>query len=65
MSNIPEQELLTTDQVAEYLSVTPETVRRWRGRGEGPPAVKIGAGRAAPVRYFKAAVVRWLEQLEA
>ena len=40
--------LLTTRQVAEWLGVGHQTLERWRGRGEGPPFVRL-PGRA--VRY--------------
>lgn len=30
-------ELLTPAGVAQILKVTPETLRRWREKGEGPP----------------------------
>jgi len=34
----------TLEQLATFLRVHPVSVRRWRGRREGPPAVKV-AGR--------------------
>jgi hypothetical protein len=46
----------TLGQLASYLSVHEGTVRRWRVRREGPPAVKI-AGRL----YFPCDLTaRWL-----
>lgn len=33
---------LTTQEVADRLRTSPETVRYWRHRGEGPPAFKCG-----------------------
>jgi hypothetical protein len=37
-----ETPLLDTKQAAEYLDVSPLTLRNWRLRGEGPAATKIG-----------------------
>ena len=46
--------LLTLPEVAEFLSVSPRTVRRLLGRGF--PCVRIGRS----VRFEAQAVVRWL-----
>lgn len=48
--------LLTTDQAAERLNVPAPTLRYWRHRGEGPPAVKLGA----LVRYDAAQLEAWI-----
>lgn len=39
--------LLTEDQAAEILRVSPRTLQGWRHRGDGPPFVKLGSA----VRY--------------
>ena len=39
--------LLTEQQVAEQLSITTNTLRKWRWLGKGPTFIKIGAA----VRY--------------
>ena len=39
--------LLTEEQVAEQLSITTNTLRKWRWLGKGPTFIKIGAA----VRY--------------
>jgi excisionase family DNA binding protein len=36
------REYLTTQEVADRLRTSPETVRYWRHRGEGPPSWKCG-----------------------
>lgn len=35
-------EFLTGAEVAELLRTSPETIRYWRHRGEGPPSFKCG-----------------------
>jgi excisionase family DNA binding protein len=46
---------LTTEAVAERLLCSPATVRRWRHRGEGPPAIRLGG----LVRYRIADLEQW------
>lgn len=50
-------ELMTVDQVADYLQVSRWTVYRWRSLGEGPPSMKVGGA----VRYRRTDVDAWLE----
>ncbi len=52
--------LLTGDQLADYLSVTPETLAGWRRSGEGPPCLLVGGG----IRYRESAVEAWLATRE-
>lgn len=49
--------LLTQDEVAAWLRVKPSTLKTWRTRGGGPPAVTIGRC----VRYERSAVEAWLK----
>ncbi len=51
-------QLLTTDQVAQYLQVPVATLHQWRYRGEGPKAAKVGRH----LRWRRADVDAWLEQ---
>lgn len=51
--------LATPAQVAEFLQVTPEALRQWAHRGEGPPSVKI-TGQTR--RYDWAEVLAWVEE---
>ena len=52
--------LLTAREVASRLSFKhPETVLRWRRRGEGPPAVKLDNG---AIRYPEDELEAWLEE---
>jgi len=39
------REYLTTQEVAEKLRTSPETIRYWTWRGEGPPSFKVGRRR--------------------
>lgn len=60
---MPEQDdtkktMLSTNQVAERLNVSPLTVRRWRLVDQGPPWVKLPAG---TVRYDPDALDTWIE----
>ncbi len=51
--------LLTPIQLAEILSVPVDTLRSWRSRGVGPPALKVGRF----VRYQPADVQAWMAAL--
>lgn len=48
-------QLLTLQQVAEYLSISPKTVRRLMVRGF--PCIRFGRS----VRFDRLAVARWLD----
>jgi excisionase family DNA binding protein len=48
---------LTEQEVAAYLQVHVQTVRRWRRAGTGPPWRQIGRG----IRYRPAEVDRWID----
>jgi excisionase family DNA binding protein len=52
----PLRQLWTIDQVAEFLNVPKSTLYKWRYKGYGPPAWRIGK----QLRYDAAAVRRWL-----
>ena len=56
-----QEPLLRAEQVAEYLSISVQTLFNWRLRGEGPVAYKFG-GRSGPLRYQQADVEKWLER---
>jgi excisionase family DNA binding protein len=51
-----DDDLLTSDEAAELLKVSPRTLQRWRVAGTGPPVV--WAGRRP--RYLRAEVMEWL-----
>jgi len=54
----PAPVLLTTEQAAELLTVSPTALRAWRVRGGGPEFIKVGQA----VRYDQAELVRWLDE---
>ena len=53
------RDYLTKDEAAAALSVHPFTLKRWRMRGYGPQAVKVG-GR---LRYRLSDIRGWLDSL--
>ena len=53
-------EILTVQEVAELLRVSPATVRAWIAKGEGPPAMRFGK----QIRYRPERVMEWVEQQE-
>lgn len=54
--------LATSAATAESLGLKPNTLEIKRTRGEGPPFLKLGARKNAPVRYLLSDVVAWLKQ---
>jgi len=56
-----EEKLLKTEEIAELLRVTPETVNNYRKLKENPiPFFKL----AGAVRFRRSAVERWLRERE-
>jgi excisionase family DNA binding protein len=54
-------ELLTVPELASYLGVPVSTIHFWRGRNEGPPALRIGRR----LMFRAVDVARWLEERQA
>ena len=52
-------EILTTDQVATLLTVSPRTVEDWRAKGNGPTYRSLNGKQ---VRYLKDDVFAWLRE---
>lgn len=48
---------MTTEQVAEYLTVPVNTLYQWRHRGSGPRAARLGRH----LRWKQSDVDRWVE----
>jgi len=55
-----DDELLTTDEVAVWLKVSPRTLREWRYLEAGPAWIALEGG----VRYRTSAVAAYLASLE-
>lgn len=49
---------LTTQQAATYVSLSPNTLNRWRWSGDGPRYVKLGRA----VRYRREDLDAWLDE---
>lgn len=47
-----------TTVAAKILGVTPDTMRRWRQRGDGPPFIRVGP---TLCRYSVEALRAWLD----
>lgn len=54
---LAKKQLLSPEDLAEYLGVPLATVYRWRARRTGPPGMKVGRH----VRYRLAEVEGWLD----
>lgn len=52
--------LLTSGEAGALARVKPKTLANWRALRVGPPYVKLGPGRCAPVRYPKHELLAWL-----
>jgi excisionase family DNA binding protein len=49
--------LLTPDELAEFLNVSPRTIETWRYQRKGPRAVRVGG----LLRFRESDVEAWLE----
>lgn len=52
------EQLLSTEELADYLGVTVATLYEWRTKGKGPRAVRVGRN----LKFRPADVDRWLDQ---
>lgn len=52
--------LVASAELAAFLGVKPQTLRKWRLTGQGPPYVKLG-GPAGRVVYRRSDVDTWIE----
>ncbi len=57
--HMPNQ-LLTENQVADYLNLSPRSLQAWRYRGGGPPFIAISR---RAVRYRKDDLDQWVSSL--
>ena len=51
--------LMSEDQAAGFLAVSPRTLRNWRTRGSGPKYVKVSA---RCIRYRMRDLAEWTEK---
>ncbi len=54
----PRDQLLTVEELADYLGVPVATVYQWRYRRQGPPGFRVGKH----LRYRWNDVQRWIQQ---
>lgn len=54
----PDEQLMTVQELAQYLGVPAGTLYQWRYRREGPPGFRVGRH----VRYRRSDVQEWIEQ---
>ena len=54
-----EQQIMTGEQVAALLQVSPRTIEEWRQTKVGPPFRRMGKH----VRYLRREVLAWFEEL--
>ena len=55
---------LTIEDLSARWQIPVKTLRDWHYRGYGPPAVKLGRGRAGAVRYRLSGVARYEREQE-
>jgi excisionase family DNA binding protein len=51
-------DLLSISELADYLGVPVSTIHYWRGKEQGPPALKVGRR----LRFRTVDVARWLSE---
>lgn len=55
-----ENQLLTPQQVADFLQVSTGTLQNWRLKNHGPKFLKLGGQHRSPVRYRLQDVEDWM-----
>lgn len=58
-SDLPD--LITSEELANYLEINEGTLRNWHYQGKGPARIKP-SGKRGPTRYRRSDVEDWLEQ---
>lgn len=56
----PPGELLTPEQAAKFLHLSPRTLEGFRRGTEGPKFAKLGPGRSARIRYRRCDLEAWV-----
>jgi len=52
--------LLTSPETARYLGIKPQTLRKWRLTGHGPPYVRLGDSPRSRVAYKLSDLEAWV-----
>lgn len=55
------EQLLTIEEAARILGLTPQAMYSARGRGTGPVAYRLGPGPRSKLRYRASDIEAWLE----
>ena len=55
-------QLLSTQEAADYIGIKPGTLRKWRWHGTGPSYVRLGRSKRARVVYRASDLTSWLSE---
>jgi hypothetical protein len=55
-------EFIVTRECARLQRIQPQSTRKQRARGDGPPHYKMGEGKRARVLYRRSEVLAWIEK---
>jgi excisionase family DNA binding protein len=55
---MPESNLLSPDELADYLKVPVKTIYNWRSEGKGPRGIRVGRH----VRFRASEIEAWLDR---
>lgn len=58
---MPDKPPIDSLTAAQMLGISPATLRIWRVRGLGPPFIKLGPAKQAPVVYDPDDVRAWID----
>jgi predicted DNA-binding transcriptional regulator AlpA len=64
MATATKDDLLTAEQLAAWLQQSIETLNKKRGRGDGPPYLRLSGAGTKGIRYRRSAVEQWLAARE-
>jgi hypothetical protein len=59
---LSDSDLLSSSATASYLGLQPQTLRRWRMAGTGPPYIRLGNSTNSKVAYRRSDLVQWLAE---
>jgi hypothetical protein len=61
-ASFTDEDMLTREEVAGLLLLSPRTLAAWAAAGTGPPMIKLGEGSRTHVRYQVLALKAWLAE---